>query len=528
MWKHTGPVILPRAIKEFRNRKLQSFQWIKQVPKKELLQGFNFTPTYDGFRYATDPWRHQAACMTIGISIPQFLFFLDVGGGKTKVVCDIFHFRRLRDGFMRMLVLVLSDTHYDTWIENVREHRPELRVVALAGSKLERFELIQEDADIFLINYEGLMSYLTKLKPGKSGRQLDYRSAQIFAEHFGMITFDEIHQVGNKASLRFRMCAQLSKYIPLRYGLTGSPFGRNPERLWTQFYLIDHGETLGTGLGMFRASFFTATDNYWGGVDYKFDERYVSLLHRTLNHRSLHYKESEIRDVPKVRRIPHRLSFGEDAEQYYMKVRDEFRRARGSLQEMQNSYLRMRQACAGFLSMKESLEGSGEGKEEKFLVPFVTNPKLQELEALVDSLPESEKVIVFHEFVFTGNAICEMLTRKKIKWPRAGGAERGRGRSALASRRWHQDPSVRYLIANNHSGVTTGINPHKIGCRRIVFFDSPDDPIVRKQAEGRLRPALNPRRCYIHDFVIARGTDPLVLAWVREGKDLFNAIIAGE
>lgn len=512
-------MILPRAVEAFRNRDLNSYQWIKQVPKDELLRG---VPKHDGFRFATDPWRHQAACFAIGISVPQFLFFLDVGGGKTKVVCDVFHFRRLRDGPMRMLVLVLSDTHYDNWIDMVAEHRPEYRVVALDGSRAERGELIQEEAEIFVINYEGLMSYLTRLAPGKEGRQLDYAAARVFAEHFGMVVFDEVHQVGNKASLRYRMCAQLGNHIPLRYGLTGSPFGRNPERLFTQFHIVDHGETLGATLGMFRAAFFTATDNFWGGVDYKFDERHVELLHRTLNNRSLRYEESEIRDVPKVRRIKHRLSFGVDAEEYYSKVRDEFRRAKGNLQEQQNSFLRMRQACAGFLSMREEVGAA------PVRVPFVTNPKLQELETLVDQLPEWEKVIVFHEFVLTGNAICEMLTRKKQKWARAGGEERSRGRSKLAVRRFQKERGVRWLVANNHSGVTTGINAHKAGCRRIVFFDSPVSPIVRKQAEGRLRPALNPKRCYIHDLVITRGVDEIVLGFIREGRSLFDAIINGE
>lgn len=510
-------MILPRAIEAYRNRKLDSYQWVKLVPKEELLNG---VPRHDGFRFHTDPWRHQAACFAIGCALPHFLFFLDVGGGKTKLVCDVFHFRRLRDGVKRMLVLVLSDTHYDTWREQVAEHRPELRVVALEGARADRHELILADAEVFLINYEGLMSYLTRLQPGKEGRQVDYDAARVFAQHFDMVVFDEVHQVGNRASLRFRMCAQLSKYIPVRYGLTGSPFGRNPERLFTQFLIVDGGATLGATLGMFRAAFFTAKDNYWGGVDYTFDEREVELLHRMLNHRSIRYKEREIRDVPKVNRVRHTLSFGVDAEEYYARVRDEFQRAKGNLIEQQNSYLRMRQACAGFLSMKD--EGTG----ERSVVPFVTNPKLLELEALVDSLPEWEKVIVFHEFVPAGDAICDMLTRKKVKWARAGGT-RSPGRSKLAVRRFKEDQSVRWLVANNSSGATTGINPHMV-CRRIVFFDSPDDPVIRKQAEGRLRPALNPKRCYIHDFVIRRSVDETVLGFIAQGESLFQAIVNGK
>jgi len=65
-------------------------------------------------------------------------------------------------------------------------------------------------------------------------------------------------------------------------------------------------------------------------------------------------------------------------------------------------------------------------------------------------------------------------------------------------------------------------------CRRIVFFDSPDDPVIRKQAEGRLRPALNPKRCYIHDFVIRRSVDETVLGFIAQGESLFQAIVNGK
>jgi SNF2 family DNA or RNA helicase len=94
-------------------------------------------------------------------------------------------------------------------------------------------------------------------------------------------------------------------------------------------------------------------------------------------------------------------------------------------------------------------------------------------------------------------------------------------------RKFLHDRSCRFLVANNHSGATTGINPQHV-CRRIMFYDSPADPIVRAQAEKRVHRPGQERRVYIHDFMIAKSVDEIVLGFIKEGRSLFQAIVNGE
>ena len=509
-----GPVILPSAVANFLSRPLDDHSWIKQCTRDQLLKAIG------PFPFHTSPRLHQLACFYLGICNPQFLFFLAMGAGKTKLILDILYYRMLHYQQGPFLVLVPSAVNTDGWKDEIEIHRPELRAIQLLGSREERTMLAQRAADIYLLNYDGLQSYVTALVKDE-GRVLDRKAAHNFFHNFSGTVFDESHQLGNRASLRYRMCSAVSKDLPVHYATTGTPFGRNPEKLWSQFHAVDRGETLGQTLGMFRAAFFTAKENYWGGVDYTFDPDKEAELHRLLQHRSIRYRDEEFSDQPKIVRKRHRVSFGVDAETYYKKVLTELREAQGNIQEQRNSFLRMRQVCAGFLALKAE-------DEERLEVSFYTNPKIEELETLVDGMLEDEKLIIYHEFIRSGNMVVEMLDRKKIRWARVGGGAQKKD-PVEQMRKFLKDPRCRILVYNYKSGGGAGHNLHTV-CRRIVYYESPVDPIVRSQTEGRITGGLRTGdyHTYIHDLTVAKSVDETVLKFLEEGKDLFQAIIEGQ
>lgn len=65
------------AVKDYMSRKLDSFTWIKSLSKKELIAEIDkLQPKpqlYAGLH------KHQLACFLLGVSYPQFCFFLDMG-----------------------------------------------------------------------------------------------------------------------------------------------------------------------------------------------------------------------------------------------------------------------------------------------------------------------------------------------------------------------------------------------------------------------------------------------------------------
>jgi hypothetical protein len=58
------------------------------------------------------------------------------------------------------------------------------------------------------------------------------------------------------------MCRAISFECQYGIGLSGTPFGKEVEDIWSQFYLIDFGETLGTTKGLFLEAFFNSQKNF--------------------------------------------------------------------------------------------------------------------------------------------------------------------------------------------------------------------------------------------------------------------------
>jgi SNF2 family DNA or RNA helicase len=379
--------------------------------------------------------------------------------------------------------------------------------------------MIETPADIYLLNYDGLMVYMTRFKEGKAGKSQRQPAAKLvrdFCARFKSVIYDEIHELGTHNALTFRLARFVSKQTPLRLGLSGTPMGRDPVKLWSEFYVVDLGETLGDTLGMFRAAFYDAKENFWGGTDYTFRRDMRRTLNRMIQHRSIRYEESEMNDLPPLSRNVIRVSFPEEPRAYYERVLEELRASRGGLQERTNAYVRMRQCCSGFLTLR------GED-DEKAEIRFYTNPKLEALETHIKSLPENEKILVFHEYVFTGTLICEMLDKIKVGWARVGGKAKN---PIQQQKKFYTNPKCRVFVINNSSGGAKGINPQKV-CRRALFFESPSDPSRRRQAEKRVYRTGQEHHTFITDIIVAKSIDEQIQFALRSGQDVFNAVIEG-
>lgn len=515
--RYAGPVVAKDLVSNYLNRPLEEFDWIKRVPRDALLEQIN------GFKFtsASDPaWLHQLQCFILGLELQEFLFFMDMGGGKTSLMLALFRWYRQHKGLERMLVLVPKEVNIQSWIDEIEIHAPDLSYVVLVGKTEDRRALVQQDADLFLINYPGLQTLMTELvdvpRKKKRKREINPKMAAAFAKRFGMVVLDESHKLGNMHSLTYRECRYFTKFTPLRYALTGTPFGRDPTQLWSQFHVVDNGETLGDTLGLYRAAFFNAKERYWGGVEYTFDERMKEELHRVIKNRSIYYRDGEFSDLPplpkpKIIRCP----FSVEASRQYKNVVRQIKESHGSLDELKSSFVRMRMCTSGFLSVKSDIEG-------RLTMYFDENPKLDALEEMLDGIPLDTKAIIYHDYVLTGKMICKMLRRNKLSYATLNGQTKD---TMAEMRKFLHDDRVRYLVANNESG-STGINPQHVASY-VIFYESPVSPITRKQAVKRVHRSGQKKRVHIYDLVVPNSVDEKILTFLGEGADLFDAVVAG-
>lgn len=524
MREYSLPAIAPGAVQAYLDRPADSYDFLKSVPQEELAAHAREL----GYRYVTEPRISQLVCNIIAYQEPRFLFYKDMGGGKTKTILDIIRFRKSRGELQRALIAMPEFVHIDVWKEQLAEHAPDLKYVELSGDKEERLELIEKKADVYLIIYPGLPVFMSELKEGKKGKNkkvVDSDSAAAFASLFNFVTFEEVHRIRDHESLTFRLCCWLAAAAPFCYGLTGTPFRRNLMMLWTQFKMVDEGETFGS-LGMYRAALFKAKRRQFGrkfaGYDFTFDETKAPALHRLMKHRSIVYDRKELK-----LELPHRTNLRVDVRMtkeqrmYYDRIKGKMKEAKGDYESLENIYIRFRQCASGFLSLRAD-------DESRIEVDMQPNPKIEALKQVVLDM-EGEKFIVFHRFYHSGNKIRRLLDSMKVPWATLYGRSRMRADGLDPDGQYKQfleDKSCLGFVLQHEAG-SEAINPHHV-CDYLWFYERPDDPVISEQAENRVDRPGKTDPCFIGDLVVLGTVEEKLIDYVREGRELFGAVMKGE
>lgn len=463
----------------------------------------------------------EAVCIKVSEEDGLFITNDFIVTHNTKLLLDLFKFRKDRGEAKRALVLVPNFTNIQSWVDEIEVHQPSLTGIGLEGTAKQRKALLEADGDVWIINYQGLQALATTTLNRK--RIIDYEAIERVSALFDMIGMDEIHKCKNPDSLTFELCRHLCDAASFRYGLTGTPFGRDPMDLWAQFFLIDRGASLGAHPQVFKETFFDRTMNKRGFVEWVFDKRKKRLLNRMIQHRSIRYRDSECMDLPKQVFRPVRVPMSKDAVRVQREMLEEIqaKAMAGELddaQQQENTFMRMRTLASGFMRVYEL---DDEGKKTKHYddIIFKDNPKLDALVDLIESLPEGEKMVVFHEFIATGQMIEAALKKAKIKHLALNAATKDK---KAFLKKFREDDSFTVAVVNSKSG-STGLNLQR--ANHMAFFESPVSPIERQQAEKRTHRGGQRRRCYYYDLITIGSVDERIQEFIAEGKDLMQAVV---
>jgi len=512
-----------QVVENFLSRKLENFDWMKTQSRDELLDAINqLTPKPDLGKL----WDHQLVCFLILESLKRFMLHIDMGGGKTRISLSLLRYRKQRGERPKAIVFVPYITAIDSWVGEIRDNFPDLTCVPLHGTTEENFHaLFTQKAEVFVMCYQSAVAMLWEpikgKRKGKSKKKwtLDPEFVREVFAKFDTLIMDEIHACKDIGSLYYKMCRAISAQCEYAIGLTGTPFGKDMQDLWPQFYLIDFGETLGDTMGIFRAAFFNESRNYWGGFEFKFKKKLFTKLQEVIKHSSIRYAIDELRDMPQKKYVKKLLQRPEAWDVYYKKTFNELKeaiKAPGKVSHtlVNSKYLMLRQISSGFMTLK------GEDSS-KVQIRFDENPKLEALEELVAAMPHDSKMVVFHHFVFTNAMISEKLTAMKVGHARVWSGQR----DPLGEiDRFKRDPNCRVLVINAKSG-SSSLNLQV--ANYCVFFEQPEGAIDREQAERRVWRPGQTKRVFYYDLFVKGTSDYPKFASNKQGEDLLKRLLDG-
>lgn len=488
-------------LKESENT-LDDFSQLKQWSNEELDLALKEL----GVCFVTEPRKHQKVGTLLGILYPQVFYLLGMGTGKTKIVLDVFAYRRYHDGFRRLLFLVPNTVNIQAVKDQITEHRPELSFMGLEGDAEERKQIaLNGTYDVLIATYRGLMTLLTIKDPKKKKLVLVDSLVKQLATRFDCLVLDESSNLKSHSSLSFKMCKKLAQSISCRFALTGTPFGRNVEDLWSQLYLIDKGKSLGPTLGLFRELFFIQKKAYWTRFEYEFNPETLPVLTTRLNNRSLHYEIEECADLPELIKIKIPLILPQLFIAKYEALKKQFRE-QWNAEEKKNVFMKMRQLTSGIISMGEIQEVLEE------------HPKIEALLELLDEIAFNEKILIFHYFVASGDLI-ERKLQGKVKFVRIGG---GTSEVSKKLNSFQKDSECRVLLLNVDSG-SFGLNLQV--ARYVIFYESSVSCIVRAQGEKRCHRLGQNKTVLMYDLYVKDSVDEQILLYLEQGRDLYEEII---
>lgn len=507
-------LISRRAVQEFLVRPMSSYTWMKKLDRDMIMAELSHLKVKPKFR--TDPWLHQLVCFYIAICEPRFLFLLDMGLGKTKILADVMT-QLIREGRIeRALITVPRQINIDSWNTDLGIHsdlEPWLVNVESIEEKWER--LIQPRGDLTIIDYQSLCLATTEKVKKKKGLYKDDKKIRQLQRTYNFIGLDESHKLSNHDSLWFSIARQLTKTADHVYATTGTLFDRDLEDAWSQFFLVDRGDTFGENLGLFRASFFDAKASPWKGTVYTPKRGVARPFNRMLQNRSISYDEGEVHDLPQRVLRPQRLRMGPEQREHYLRALDGLISAGGKLSELDSQWLRMRQITSGYLKWRDE---HGDHR-----IVFKDNPKLDALERIVDEVGR-KKLIVCHDYTDTGEIITGRLKEMGVdhEWYYGGTKDK-----IKSFHRFLKDPNCRVFVMNSEAGGTGTDGLQKVA-NYMVFYESPTPPKTRRQTIKRIHRPGQESKAFIYDLICSGTVDSGILKSIEEGNDFYSEVMAGK
>lgn len=502
------------ALIKFFNSSVVDFEQQQRQILEHAVQFENPEHGFDlsGYCFKTKPRLYQLSAFLIGLSQNSFLFYYDMGLGKTKICLDLINFRRQKKEINRALFVAAGpDAVYDI-TEQVSVHT-DLQPLALTNEgtteeKWEKLNNIDRTVDVVIVNYQSLIWLLCDLqydrKTKKKKQTLNFQKIKKFNKLFQFLVLDEIFMCQNHRSITYGVCRQLAEKMKYVYGLTGTPVGRDPHSLWTQFYLVDRGKTLGPNITSFRQFYFTAKKNFWGGYEHKFKKDKLEHLSRRLKNKSVQCTIEEAgEDLPAVTRKIVRISVCGKVKALYREVIDGA--VSDQLQGLQltNCFMKVRQLSSSFMFYDD--------EDERNIITFDNAPKLDACIELIEQVSNDKKIIVFYEFTHSGDLLSKALKKKKIRCLRLSGEKKEKN---VVQK--FKTGGYKVLVVQNKAGATS-LN---LQCANyILFYESTLSSVERKQQEARVYRIGQKQPVFFFDFVTDLRCDERIQEWLKEGKE---------
>lgn len=168
------------------------------------------------------PFAVQRATCDLMTTSPRCYVLNSMGTGKTKATLWSWDYLHSNNLCGKLLVVATLSTLDFVWAAEVFATLPHRKVAVLHGSKSKRLERLRDDADIYVINHDGLKVIQAELS---------------LRTDIDVLVLDELAVYRNNSD-RSKAMRKFAERFKIVWGLTGRPMPNDPTDVWAQAKIV--------------------------------------------------------------------------------------------------------------------------------------------------------------------------------------------------------------------------------------------------------------------------------------------------
>jgi SNF2 family DNA or RNA helicase len=502
---------------------IRDYEKLMEAPKKVPfpVHAYDFTKSETGFA----PMQHQLSMLDTSWGLKSTAWFAKMGTGKTFATIHLAMARWIA-GEIDAVVIICPSTLRTVWKKEFKKYATRPYDFQIHEQKARWYDDYCEShsrdrLQVLAVSVEGL---------GISEPLYDSVCRFYTGSRRILTVCDESSRIKNPDAKRTKRAINLGAVSEYRLILNGTPIAIGIQDLWSQYEFLDPN-IIGTGdYWSFKTRYIVM-----GGYEQKqivgfhnveelmnMVAPYTAVVGKeVLNLPPKVFTERPVQITPEQKRLLRLVVKGADSDPNAPLIKVE-----NTLEKV----LRCRQIVGGWLPRARvtthEVEGVPTEVWETTLEPLSSNPKLDDMLAMIEDNYNGSKFIIWSTFTHEIEAIADFLAKKYGK----ESVECYYGDTEMSLRssiedRYCNDPKLRFFVGNPAAaglGLTLISGENDV----MVYYSGTNAYIDRAQSEDRAHRIGQKNSVTIVDMVAEKTVDEIIMASIRSKSDIETYVTA--
>jgi len=379
----------------------------------------------------------------------------ELGTGKSLASLWAYDYLRSIGQLNKALIISPLSTLERTWADEVFQHFPHLESVVLHGSKDKRLKLLNTDADVYIINHDGVGIIEPYLKDRDDIDIVIVDEIAQAARNAGTDRWKSINKVVNRQG-KPRAC----------WGMSGTPTPNAPTDAWAQCRLVVP-DNVPPYFNRFRGQVMRQLTQFkWIPK-----ENAVDIIHDVMQP-AVRFTRDECVDLPPLMYETRQVPLTKEQQKAYKEM---VSRLRTEAEEGDITAVNEAVKMAKLVQIACGVVYANDGSE----VTIPSNPRVEETREIVRQA--EGKVIVFVPYVSSVNMVAEELAKDFVVEVIHGGVKKDERDRIFGAFQKTKDPKV---IVAQPAAMSHGLT--LTSASTIIWYSCVTSNETFEQANGRI------------------------------------------